>query len=201
MSPELDKKLCEKYPKIFVNRDSSAQASCMHWGFSHSDGWYRILELFCEAATCTYATSTHVDDEDGKRLGLKLNKYSDKYYLEINPPMLIADQVKEKFGTLRFYYHLKFDPVVLELSKSGKYPEIVQIIERYNAHFDGMVHMLEIASSMTCEVSGKEGELHVSGGNRYGWYRTLNKEEAINNPELKVREFVPVSSLSNKELI
>lgn len=173
--------------------------TCMCWGFSHSDGWYDILEHLCEAATYTYSTSIEVDEEDGKRLGLEVNDYNQKYYFKVNPPQMIADQVKEKFGTLRFYYHLEFDPKLIELYETKKYPDIEEIMDRCRAYYDGMVHMAEIMSGRTCELTGKKGEMHVSGGSRIGWYRTLNKEEAINNPELKERNYVPVASLLKEE--
>lgn len=195
MSPELDKKLCEKYPKIFRDRKDSIRETGMAWGFSHGDGWYDIIDSLCEAATYTYETATKVDKKDGQRLGLEKRKYNGKYYLKAKPPQMIADQVKEKFGILRFYYHLEFDPVLIELNKSGKYPQIKEIVDRYSNYFDGIIHYAEVLSGRTCEVSGKRGELHVTGGNRRRWYRTLNKEEAINNPKLKDKNFVPVSSL------
>ena len=47
MKEELDKKLCEKYPKIFKNRNGSMQETCMCWGFSHDDGWYDIIDSLC----------------------------------------------------------------------------------------------------------------------------------------------------------
>ena len=57
MKPELDKQLCEKYPKIFKNRNASQMESCMYWGIDVSDGWYDIIDALCQAATYTYTTS------------------------------------------------------------------------------------------------------------------------------------------------
>ena len=47
MKDELDKRLCEKYPKIFRDRHASMQETCMCWGFAHGDGWYDIVESLC----------------------------------------------------------------------------------------------------------------------------------------------------------
>jgi hypothetical protein len=199
MSPDLDKELCDKYPKIFADRYKSPQESCLAFGIECGDGWYDILDSLCYAVTYTYSTSFEVDEEDALRLGLKKNKYTDTYFYEVSPPQLIADQVKEKFGTLRFYYHLEFDPVIIELNQSGKYPDLKRIMDGYDAYFHGIVHMAETLSSRTCELSGQKGELHVSGGTRMGWYRTLNPELAKTRQDLVDREYVPVSMLPKEE--
>jgi uncharacterized protein YfaT (DUF1175 family) len=41
MSPELEKQLIEKYPKLFSNGQ--------FWGFECGDGWYDILDHLCGA--------------------------------------------------------------------------------------------------------------------------------------------------------
>lgn len=59
-------------------------------------------------------------------------------------PQVVADQIKEKFGTLRFYYH-GGDEVI-----------------------DGMVRMAESMSGVTCETCGSPGKIRHDG-----WVRTL----------------------------
>ena len=59
-------------------------------------------------------------------------------------PQVVADQVKEKFGTLRFYYH------------GG------------DSKVDGMVRMAESMSACMCEECGAPGT-QTQGG----WIRTL----------------------------
>jgi len=59
-------------------------------------------------------------------------------------PQVVVDQVKEKFGTLRFYYHGGDDFV------------------------DGVVRMAEAMTAVTCETCGDVGKCR-SGG----WIRTL----------------------------
>jgi hypothetical protein len=66
---------------------------------------------------------------------------------KVYPPAVKIDQVKEKFGELRFYY-------------SGGDKEIA-----------GMVRFAEYLVEQTCEVSGEKGELCRRGG----WYKTLSK--------------------------
>lgn len=195
MKPELDKQLCEKYPKIFRDRNASEIESCMHWGLECGEGWYDVIDALCQAATYTYTTSIMVDEADGKRLNITPYSYSNEttYHFDIKPPQLVADQVKQKFGTLRFYYYLEYDPVLLELEKTGKYPSLKEVINRYNAYFDGIVHFAETLSERTCEVTGQKGELHISGG----WYKTLNNEYA----KTIDRGYIPVRTIRNDETV
>jgi hypothetical protein len=180
MNPTLDKQLCEKYPRIFVNRHKSPQETCFCWGFECSDGWYDIIDALCEALTYTYSTGITIDGKG----------------VSVEPPQAICDQCKEKFSTLRFYYHLEFDPVFADLAY-GENPneKACEIADRYHAYFDGIVHMAEILSGRTCELTGKPGEIHVSGGTYQGWRRTLNREFAKTDPDCVARMYVPYSEL------
>lgn len=180
MNDQLDDKLCKKYPKIFVNRNKSPQETCMHWGFECSDGWYHLIDKLCLALTYTFTTSIEVDEVDGKRLGIKPTTWSGKvqYFFKVEPPQIIADQVKEKLGTLRFYYHLEFDPNNIELANSGKYPKLKEVNEHYRNFMDGIVHFAETMSAYTCEVTGKSGSIHVRGG----WFKVLNDDVAKQEP-------------------
>jgi hypothetical protein len=92
MSPELDKKLCEKYPKIFRDRNGTIRETCMAWGFSHGDGWFNIIDALCSSIQ-------HYTDQ--KRKQDPFAGLDDEEFDEIHQP--IAAQVKEKFGGLRFY--------------------------------------------------------------------------------------------------
>lgn len=66
----------------------------------------------------------------------------------VYPPSVKIEQIKEKFGGLRFYY-------------SGGDQQIA-----------GMVHFAEYLCNKTCEVTGNPGVLCVRGG----WYKTLSPE-------------------------
>ena len=173
----------------------------MYWGIDVSDGWYDIIDALCQAATYTYTTSIMVDEADGKRLNIAPYSYTNEttYHFEIKPPQLFADQVKEKFGTLRFYYHTELEEKMSYLKETGKYPELDKILERYYNYFDGIVHFAETLSERTCEVTGLKGEMHVTGGGGSGWYKTLNCEYAKNDPFCVDRNYIPVSSLKKKE--
>lgn len=195
MKPELDKTLCEKYPKMFVNRNKPMNETCMCWGFEHGDGWYNIIDTLCEALTYTFTTSIEVDAERGKAWSIEPYVWETdsqpRYFLEVEAPQVVVDQVKEKFGTLRFYYHLEFEPRFRELAYGEKsIPEARKIADHYSNFMDGIVHYAEVLSARTCEETGLPGEMHVGGG----WYRTLNPEYARTNEDCKQRNFVPANS-------
>lgn len=148
----------------------------MFWGIETGDGWYDIIDALCEALESVYTTGVGVGDE----------------FVEIKP-QVIADQIKEKYGTLRFYYHIEFDEAIRQLGETN--PVVKQRTSEYRWYIDGIVHMAEVLSARTCEDTGQHGELHVSGGSRLGWYRTLNREYSQTNPKIAARNYVPVADL------
>jgi hypothetical protein len=123
MKQELDEYLCKTFPKMFVNRHAPMTETAMCWGFSCDDGWFNIINHLCQNI------QHHLDwkNKDGEVV-----------------PQVVVDQVKEKFGTLRFYYTGGDDTV------------------------DGMVRMAESMSGVTCETCGNVGESSSSG-----WIRVL----------------------------
>jgi hypothetical protein len=199
MSPSLDKQLCEKYPNIFKNRYKDPTNSPICFGIQCGDGWYSIIDATCEALTYSYSTSAEICEEDGKRLGIEPNSFNNKYYIDVESPQVIADQVKEKFGGLRFYYHLEHTDLIKELLDSKKNPDLGTVVTRYENYFDGVIHMAEVLASRTCEDTGREGEMHVTNGGKNGWYKTLNVEYAKANEFYISRNYVPVSSLKEQD--
>ena len=132
MREELDKQLCEKYPKIFADRYKPMTETCMCWGLEVGDGWYQIIDSLCNQI------QHHVDWKQEQK---------EKYGRGEGCSQVVADQVKEKFGGLRFYYHGGDDVI------------------------DGMVRMAESWAAYTCEQCGNIGS--TRGG---GWIRTLCDE-------------------------
>jgi hypothetical protein len=195
MKPELQQKIFDKYPKMFGDRTKPMNETCMCWGLEVGDGWYNLIDTLCEALTYTYSTSVQVDEEDGKRLGVK--PYADSYYFCVEPPQVIATQVKEKYGTLRFYYREEYNEEIMSLIETGKYPDLQRIIDRYSDYINGIVHFAETASGRTCEATGQSGELHASGGTRSGWLKTLSKEFAKTN--VTTQGYVPFSEIPKYE--
>jgi hypothetical protein len=172
MKQELDKLLCERYPKMMVNRNKPMMETCMCWGFECGDGWFNILNQlmsniqhhidwkekqrkwaidYNEMATQAKAGNFDLFEETMK--ALPNDEYKEKRLGEIvagdfravpeSIPQVTLDQVKEKFGTLRFYYSGGDDVI------------------------DGMVRMAESMTGVTCESCGNIGESR--GG---GWIHT-----------------------------
>jgi hypothetical protein len=80
MKKELDEALCAKYPEIFANRHGDMQTTAMCWGFDCGDGWYGLIDHLCGEI-----------------------QHHLKHNAKPNTHQFEASQVKEKYGTLRFY--------------------------------------------------------------------------------------------------
>ena len=189
MKLELDKLLCEKYPKMMVNRDKPMMETCMCWGFECGDGWFNILDQLMgniqhhidwkekqRTSAMAYnlmaaqAKEGNFDLFDDSMKDLNNPEYKAKRLNEViagdfrpvpeSIPQVTLDQVKEKFGTLRFYYSGGDDAI------------------------DGMVRMAESMSAVTCETCGNPGQQR--GG---GWIRTLcDYHEELYQEDNRVRE-------------
>jgi len=137
MKQELDELLCKKYPKMMVNRNSPMQETCMCWGFECGNGWFNILDQLMGNI------QHHIDWKQEQK---------EKYNRGEGCTQVTLDQVKEKFGTLRFYY-------------TGGDDEI-----------SGMVRMAESMSGVTCEGCGAPAETNwpkSENGGIGGWVRTI----------------------------
>lgn len=170
MKLELDAKLCKKYPKIFINRYAPMTQTAMCWGFDHGDGWYNIIDMMCDniqshidwarkqrAGALVYNRAlTRAMRGDFSTLNMLpewRQKWIHEALLDPEPQLkpvpetcfqVVALQVKEKFGTLNFYYSGGDDIIV------------------------GIVQMAESISAVMCEKCGAPAERHGSG-----WVRTV----------------------------
>ena len=98
MTPELEAKLVEKFPALFVGSTYPLTVSLMAFGCECGDGWYGIIEDACEAI------AKHCEEQ----------KIEDFAFM----------QIKEKFGSLRMYSNIE-DEFISEVigkaeSKSGE---------------------------------------------------------------------------------
>ena len=157
---ELQKQLFDKYPKIFGDHTGSPQETCMCWGLEVGDGWYDIIDVLCQAITNTYSTSLKIDEVDAKHLGVKPYKFKDEvsYIYSVNCPQVVAQQVKEKFGELRFYWQFEFNNDFKYLLETKKYPKLDIILDNFRNFIDGIVHFAEVLAESTCEETGQRGE-------------------------------------------
>lgn len=80
----------ERFPILFQDNKKPMNQTCMCWGIECPIGWYHIMEQLCTVLE-------YYNIEFSKNHGIAI----------------IADQVKEKFGTLRFYF------TVREVDKDG----------------------------------------------------------------------------------
>lgn len=86
MSPEKDLLLRQKYPKIFRSSQHENDAVGI-WGFECDDGWFELVDTLCgKIQSHIEWRSKNVQDAD-----------------ELEDLQVVAQQVKEKFGGLRFY--------------------------------------------------------------------------------------------------
>ncbi len=153
MTPELDQHIREKYPLIFADRCE----------MSIGDGWFDIIDMLCANI------QGHINNVEDNR------KYAIKWNEEVNDPdydwelkssfvkreerpvpelvdQVVATQIKEKFGTLRFYYH------------GG------------DEYISGLEAMAEAMTSRTCEDCGCPGVARSTAKNR--WVRVLCEKHA-----------------------
>ena len=91
-------------------------------GFEHGDGWFELI----------------------KECSLELESYINSLPLDERPRFAVL-QVKEKFGTLRFY------------------------LSGYSHVTERVIGVAEKKSAITCEKCGKPGRLHTE----FGWYTTM----------------------------
>ena len=111
------------YPKMFAEP---------YGGFAVGAGWWPILESLCRNI------QSHIDWRQEQK---------EKYNRGEVCSQVVVEQIKEKFGGLRFYYQGGDDTI------------------------DGMVRMAESWAAHSCEECGKPGKSR-SGG----WIRTLCDE-------------------------
>lgn len=156
MDIKLEHKLVEKYPKIFKNYGGDMRITCMAFGFECGDGWYNLINELCENIT------TLIGDKD----------------IEVT-----ADQVKEKFGGLSFYYSVTGKPSLLSnltypiqrymfSKKLGKaYWSIVDFRKKFwrtiYEKISDIINEAERGSYLTCETCGEPGR--TRGGS---WLKT-----------------------------
>jgi hypothetical protein len=134
MDKELELELVKKYPKILRDYRGDPMQTCMSWGMEFDNGWKDLIDR------CLH----------------KLQYFCDLSSAKGEPVQVIATQMKEKYGTLSFYF----------TGEGGK-REDWDIV-------DDIIESTERLSAQVCEVSGEYGKLCSMGG----WYKTLCYEEA-----------------------
>jgi hypothetical protein len=80
VSPELERALVNEYPRLFVDYGAAPKHSPVAFAFDCGDGWFDLLDILCAQPVVLDLA------EDGR---------------EVQP--LRTMQIKQKYGTLRFY--------------------------------------------------------------------------------------------------
>ena len=124
MKLELQNDLVKAYPKIFKNVD---------FGIECNDGWYDLLDTLCHTMQrhCDVANTRYIIETDKYQFVVE----GDPEYVQV-----VAAQVKEKLGTLRFY------------------------VDGGDATTQGMIQMAEAMSSRICELCGNPARDNKGSG-------------------------------------
>jgi hypothetical protein len=86
MSPEKDILLRQRYPKIFKASEHNDEPHEM-WGFECHDGWFELIDALCAKI------QSHIDWRSKNIQDIE----------QLEDLQVVAQQIKEKFGGLRFY--------------------------------------------------------------------------------------------------
>ncbi len=130
---EFAKRMEERFPKMF---------SQPYGGFAVGAGWWPIIESLCSNI------QSHIDWWNTNR--------QDRPVVE----QVVVEQIKEKFGGLRFYYQGGDETI------------------------HGMVRMAESWADASCETCGSPGKSRNGG-----WIKTLcDKHEEERQERLRARE-------------
>jgi hypothetical protein len=177
MNKQLEEILQKKYPILFKGKDLPLTQSLMPFGCECGDGWFKILDHLFGYLTDLMERNFHLHyTEEYKNKHRNDPDYYEKHMdYKFKPPQIILDQVKEKYGTLRVYYHVDLEKeipedvyAILDLNDYNKK------FSSYYDKIDNAIDYAEYQSSITCEITGKEGKLYTKG-----WYCVLCDEEAI----------------------
>jgi hypothetical protein len=125
MKKELEDKIFNEFPEFFTNK-KDIRNSAMGFGFECRDGWFDLVYNLCKRIHTFYTT---------KYIGHGPDK---EIYHHVVPPYFEVLQVKEKWGSLRFYI-------------TGAPMEV-----------HDMIHEAEHQSFYICEICGKRAEKSFS---------------------------------------
>lgn len=167
MTKELEQKLIEKYPELFVQHNLPMTQTCLCWGLECGDGWFELIDLLCHQLMQPKKQAEHTL-EVAQKLDHSQRGYWTPERLEEQKAKLAAivvpqfSQIKEKFGTLRIY---------MDHADETAY---------------ALVDFAEDLSGKICEECGNKGK----NAPRPSWWKTLCEECAVklNMPEAKVEE-------------
>lgn len=117
---EYDKFMCSTFPELFQDRNKPMSKTCMCWGFDIGAGWYKLLYDLC----------------------IKLD-----FIRQQTGIVIVFDQIKEKFGGGRFYYHIySKDYKLIDTGEKKIWCDFVELL----------VEKAERESETICATCGKQ---------------------------------------------
>ena len=143
MKHELEKQLATEFPfmrprKSYEEQKAEGRITDLYgaWGCQCSSGWYELLRSLCAEITEVYRKHDQPID-------------------------IIVDQVKEKWGTLRFYYHFDGHPQALHAFDfiGGGSIRFGQSATELQREIAAIVRKWEEKSAEVCEYCGAPGSL------------------------------------------
>jgi len=127
MNINLEEKLVQTYPKLFNCYHLPPEQSCMSFGCDCGDGWYKLIDDACKKITFLSVKT-------------KLN--------------VVFDQIKEKYGKLRIYWHTEIDE---ENSN-------IDTINLFETIIDDIILSAEYYSKFICENCSNQTKLKEKNG-------------------------------------
>ena len=134
MEKLLEQHFVKTYPKIFKDMYGDPKKTCLAFGIECGSGWFFLLDNLCAQI------QSRIDNRS-KEIKKKYAAEGDKKI-----PQVVALQVKEKFGQLRYYY------------KGG------------DEYIKALVDIAEYLSFSICENCGI---MNQSVGRTKGWIQSL----------------------------
>lgn len=149
MNEDWGHKLQEEFPFLKQSNIKNKRNMYCQWGFECSAGWYELLRDCCQQITDRYADA-----------GVPID--------------FVPVQIKEKFGTLRFYYEYENTPcsiAAIDFLGDGSSVRFKpsdknenDIIKKLREDISAIIMAAEERSEYTCEECGAEGELREDLG-------------------------------------
>lgn len=135
MNTKLEYSLVQDFPEIFRDWHGDPTQTCMAWGIECPAAWEPAIRAACQEIT---AQVRRVNSQH-PTLGLRVT----------------ADQIKEKFGTLRFYWHSE---CALWKDVDWRFdhplPEHEAAVKQAHHCIDGAVAVAERITSLVCGDCG-----------------------------------------------
>jgi hypothetical protein len=142
MNKELELYLVRKFPLIFKDHGGDPKETAMCFGIECGSGWFWIIESLCASIQGAYDSAVRQREYDLKE---RSEMFPDGIPEIVCPS---AAQIKEKFGTLRFYVN--------------------DAMASWFGDTSSFITMAESMSYRTCENCGCPGSVRYGG-----WYRCL----------------------------